>query len=234
MKIGILVADADEFAPLYERVKSRISLEKQYLCGKEIHFPVSAEYPLVTVLAVHCGIGKVNAASAAAHLVDAGCDCILNYGLSGGIQGISRGEICVCDRYLEHDFDLSGIGLKRCEKPGQEYIYHADSRLENLMKQVLGEIPSGTAVTGDTFVSDSDFRDFLKTEFDAMSCDMETAAIAYVCTYSDVPFIAVRRISDDAGENATDAYREMNQTHHQHLHDVVLRCAELIAQNNGL
>ena len=43
-----------------------------------------------------------------------------------------------------------------------------------------------------------------------MSCDMETAAIAYVCEYADIPFLAVRRVSDDAGDDAKNAYREMN------------------------
>ena len=225
MKIGIIIADADEFAPLYEKVKDRIAEEKAFLCGKEIRFTLPQSNPDTVCTAVFCGIGKVNAASAASHLADSGCDVMLSYGLSGGIQGIGRGEICICDRFLEHDFDLSGIGFKRCEKPGQDYIYQADPRLVECFKEIFPEAKVGTAVSGDTFVSDAVMRDFLKAEFHAMSCDMETAAIAYVCHYDGIPFVAVRRISDDAGESAAETYRAMNVDHQMHLHEAVLTCA---------
>ena len=29
--------------------------------------------------------------------------------------------------FLEHDFDLTGIGYKPCEKPSQKYIYDAET-----------------------------------------------------------------------------------------------------------
>ena len=54
-----------------------------------------------------------------------------------------------------------------------------------------------------------------------MSCDMETAAIAYVCEYCDIPFLAVRRVSDDAGSDAKEAYREMNISDETLLYDYV-------------
>ncbi len=43
-----------------------------------------------------------------------------------------------------------------------------------------------------------------------MSCDMESAAVAYVCQQAQIPFAAIRRISDDAGDDATQNYTEMN------------------------
>ena len=227
MKIGIIIADADEFAPLYERAKPYLISEKPYLCGKEIQFSASEDKSTV-ITAIHCGIGKVNAASAAAHLADNGCDYMINYGLSGGIDGIARGEICICDRFLEHDFDLSGIGFKKCEKPGQIYIYEADPKLMQLFKTIIPEAKTGTAVSGDTFVSDAGLRGYLKTQFSAMVCDMETAAIAYVCHYSDIPFASIRRISDDAGESAADTYRAMNTQHELHMHEAVLSCISLL------
>ena len=55
-----------------------------------------------------------------------------------------------------------------------------------------------------------------------MSCDMETAAIAYVCEFSKVPFLALRRISDDAGADATDSYREMNSSGETLLSDYII------------
>ena len=71
---------------------------------------------------------------------------------------------------------------------------------------------------------------FLKDEFGAMSCDMETAAIAYVCEYASVPFASVRRISDDAGEDAAVSYRELNSSSEPELSDFILECARRAAE----
>lgn len=225
-KVGIIVADADEFAPLEEKIQKGEYTEKVFLKRKILEFKRGG----AEICAILCGIGKVNAAAAAAHMVDTGCEIILNYGLSGGINGIRRGELCLCTEFLEHDFDLTTIGYKPCEKPGQQsYIYRSDKRLNGIIKSLMPEIKEGVAVTGDCFVCDEGLKNFLRDGFGAMCCDMETAAIAYVCEYADVPFAAVRRVSDDAGESAADNYREMNASGETVLSDFILKCAEKAA-----
>lgn len=217
-KIGIIVADIDEYKPFAEQIEKG-EYKKYSFLGREGHvFNVGGN----EVISVLCGIGKVNATAAAMHLVDIGCDFILNYGLSGGISGISRGEITTPDKFLEHDFDLTGIGYSLCEKPLQEYIYSADETLIFIAKRIISKLKIGTAVSGDHFICDNSKRDSLKEQFQAMSCDMETAAIAYVCNFASVPFLALRRISDDAGESATDSYREMNEQDDTLLSDYLL------------
>ena len=156
------------------------------------------------------------------YLVDNGADILLNYGLSGGVSSVSRGEDVVGVSFLEYDFDLMCCGYKACEKPAQEYIYYADKYLLDVAKKVINGIKFGTAVSGDHFICDANKRNLLKDNFSAMSCDMETAAIAYVCQFSKIPFLSLRRISDDAGENATDAYREMNVQDDTLLSDYII------------
>ena len=225
-KIGIIVADADEFAPLEENIKKGEYTEKAFLKRKILEFKIGN----TVICAMLCGIGKVNAAAGATHLVDIGCEIILNYGLSGGISGVRRGEICLCNRFLEHDFNLTTIGYKPCEKPGQvSFVYNSDKRLNSVIKSLLPHIKEGLAATGDCFVCDEKLRSFLKDEFGAMCCDMETAAIAYVCEYAGVPFAAVRRVSDDAGDSALESYREMNTSHETVLSDFILECAKAAA-----
>ena len=63
-----------------------------------------------------------------------------------------------------------------------------------------------------------------------MSCDMETAAVAFVCEYASVPFACVRRISDDAGADAAESYREMNCSSQTELSDFILECARRAAE----
>ena len=43
-----------------------------------------------------------------------------------------------------------------------------------------------------------------------MSCDMETAAIASVAHFYSLPFASLRKVSDDAGNDAAEDYRELN------------------------
>lgn len=222
VKIGIIVADIDEYKPFAEKIEQGEFSEYSFLGRKGHKFLVKGNLKNAQVISILCGIGKVNAAAAAMHLVDIGCDYILNYGLSGGVSYIRRGEITAPNKFLEHDFDLSGIGYKLCEKPLQKYIYNADENLIGIAKKVVPQLKLGTAVSGDHFICDNEVRNNLKENFNAMSCDMETAAIAYVCEFSGVPFLALRRISDDAGADATEDYREMNVSGETLLCDYII------------
>ncbi len=222
LKIGIIVADVDEYKPLAARIEKGEFEDYSFLTRKGHKFCIETERGKATVISLLCGIGMINAAAVAAHFKTIGCDIILNYGLSGGIDGIARGELTLCSRFVEHDFDLTGIGYKLCEKPAQEYIYTSDNNLNELFKSIIPEIKTGTAVSGDSFICDNDVRNRLKESFGAMSCDMETAAIAYVCNFGEIPFLALRRISDDAGDSAIDSYREMNEKAEAVLSDLII------------
>ncbi len=199
-KIGIIVADDGEYNPLIEKI---VDSENVGFFGRDCHkFFVGN----VCVYAVHCGIGKVNAAAAAMYMYTLGCDALLSYGYSGGISGVKKGDVVICNSFLEHDFDLTCLGYKACEKPGQQYIYNADSVLVDTLAEIYPDAKVGLAVSGDCFVSSDLLREKLKTEFGAMSCDMETAAIASVSYQTGIPFAAIRQISDDAGDDADSSY----------------------------
>lgn len=232
IKIGIIVADSDEYKTLKEYVENQEFSMYSFLGRMGHKFLIETKNGKAEIISLLCGIGKVNAAAAAAHFADIGCNVILNYGLSGGISGINKDELCLCNRFLEHDFDLTGIGYKPCEKPSQKYIYEADSELLKLAATLLPNAKQGTAVSGDCFVCDPVLRDNLKYEFSAMSCDMETAAIAYVCSFADIPFLSLRRISDDAGADAGDSYREMNTSDETLLSDYIIEIVKLIVNSD--
>lgn len=225
-KIGVVVADCDEYAPFVAQVGNRNPVEYNYFNRSAISFCVGE----CTVICINCGIGKVNAATAATHLADIGCTYILNFGLSGGISGVRRGEIVLPDKFLEHDFDLTGIGYKPCEKPSQKYIYDADSVLLQKAQSVLLNVANGTAVCGDRFVCSAVDRDFLRETFGATTCDMETAAIASVCDMANIPYLSVRRVSDDAGEDAYTNYSQMNNLEGQALSDVFLKVLDVLCK----
>ena len=229
LRIGIVVADRDEFIGFEPYTRGGTPVE--LLSRKGIAFPVNGGGETAEAVCIVSKIGKVNAAAVTAALIGSGCNVILNFGLSGGIHGVRRGELSIANRYLEHDFDLTGIGYKPCEKPGQEYIYNADSCLTEIFRSVLPDAVCGTAVCGDRFICSETDRKFLFDTFGAVSCDMETAAVAAVCHMADIPFIALRRISDDAGADAVDSYREMNTGDETLLADSFYRCLCAVAGN---
>ncbi len=229
MKIGIIVADYDEYAPLLEEINQYSPQEYKYFNRLAVSFRCND----TDIICINCGIGKVNAATAATHLADIGCTYILNYGLSGGISRVHRGEVVLPDKFLEHDFDLTGIGYKPCEKPSQKYIYEADNILLQKAKLAIGECVGGTAVCGDRFICNAVDRDFLRDTFDATTCDMETAAIASVCDMANIPYLSLRRVSDDAGEDAYANYNDMNTLEGQTLSEVFLKVLLALCSEEG-
>ena len=226
-KIGVIIADRDEYLPFVNVIKDAVPYGCFGMPG--ISFSLGG----VKITAVCCGIGKVNAATAATALAAAGNDAILNFGLSGGIHGVRKGELNLPKRFLEHDFDMTGIGYKPCEKPGQQYIYNADENISLIFMKKLGEASRGTAVSGDSFICDETRKNALYTAFGAATCDMETAAIASVCHAAGLPFVALRRVSDDAGDEASKDYRQTNQNEGDVLSDAFFSCLSALCLECG-
>ena len=226
-KIGIVIADRDEYHPFVKMIADAKQIKVFNMQG------ISFKMGESDVSVLLCGIGKVNAATAATALVSAGCEAILNFGLSGGLGNSKKGGFCLPDTFLEHDFDFTDLGYKPCEKPWQEYIYKADKDLLALFSKTLGVKPGGTAVTGDSFICDEQKSKELSDNFSASSCDMETAAIASVCYAAGVPFAVLRRISDDAGDDAIDTYRDVNTNEGDVLGNAFLKCLKAVTNAEG-
>ncbi len=210
LKIGIVIADDTEYIPVREYILQKGG-QVCPMYNREGHtYTFTANGKQVEVCAVFCGIGMVNAAVAAMHFVAGGADILVNAGLSGGMQRVRRGELALGTGFVEHDFDLTPLGYKPGEKPLQNNFYTADAALCNSFKTMYPGTKSGTMVSGDCFISDDQKRDYLIGTFDAIACDMESAAIAYVAELADKRYISIRKISDDAGNDANELYTEVN------------------------
>ena len=224
--VGVIIADDGEYAPFLKDIQ-KYDPQPITLLGKTGH---TYTFGGVTVYSLYCGVGKANAAAGTAALIMSGCEAILNFGLSGGISGVTRGETVLGNAFLEHDFDLTGLGYAPCQKPGQDAVLKADAGLCALFEQVLPGIKEGTLATGDCFVSNATLRDSLRDNYCAIACDMETAAIADICRSAGIPFVALRKISDDAGENAGESYRDMNTYGNVSLSQAILQVIDKIKE----
>ena len=72
------------------------------------------------------------------------------------------------------------------------------------------------------FVSSKEKKDYIINKFGGGCCDMESAAVASVCYKMEMPFISIRKLSDDADEQAADTYRESNNLKEDVLINMIL------------
>jgi len=233
LKIGLIIADEMEFVPLREYANNLADLRELDIFGyKGLGFTLQNGERSISVEALLCGIGKVNAATTAAYLCSRGADYVINFGLSGGISGVSKDDIVLGSFYVETDFDLTPLGLKPAEKPGQEYIYKADEKLLSVYNAVCPRAKTGGLSTGDVFVSSEGLKKTLSEGFGVMACEMESAAAASVCHRAGVGFLSFRQISDDAGEEAADEYTQLNDLATDTLLQIALKGLETILSDN--
>ncbi len=217
-KIGFLFADEMEFQPF-----SEIALANggSWLTKRPMN-TIRYETENAEIIAVECGIGKVNAAFAATMLImDHQVDAVLNAGLSGAIQHLHKGDVVAGTSYVECDFDLTVFGYAVGEKPGGVRYHAASEKLLDAALSIDG-VAAARLGTGDFFLADPVKKDEYKETFDIEAFDMETAAVASVCERLETPFLSVRKISDDAGDAAGDSYREMNALAETALSEVLL------------
>ncbi len=225
MKIGFVIADEYEYEPFKKFAGEFNPVEFKALTNNCIKFNFNED---IEVIGVECDIGKVNAAIAALYLTDSEkVDFVLNVGLSGAIQNVQKGFIVAGTTYTECDFDLTAIGYELGVKPQDEYVYRADEKLLDIAKKCSVDY-FGALGTGDIFLADSALKEKFRKHYGICSFDMETGAIAAVCHKANVPFLALRKISDDCDEDAVESYKELNDKKEVHLSEVAREILEKI------
>lgn len=168
------------------------------------------------VVAVVCGIGKVNAAICTQILIsEFSADKVINIGVAGGVnKDIYPGDVVIGDSLVEHDIDCSIFGDPVGQVPRMDtFDFKADAELVNLAKNAcskLSDINSfvGRIVSGDQFIASQEKVQYLEKQFNAFSCEMEGASIAHVCYSNNVPFVIIRSISDNANNGAHTDYEK--------------------------
>ncbi len=156
---------------------------------ERIDVPFDAE-----VFYVKTGIGKVKAALKAQEaILDIKPEFVLNIGTAGSVTH-SVGEIVVCADFLDRD-------LIKINHPEITSILKVDK--EDIRK-FFPKMPVNNSYecgTGDSFV-------LQPQDLTSDVCDMEAFAVASVCLYHKVPFVAVKYVSDKVGENNLKIWEE--------------------------
>lgn len=180
------------------------------------------------VICALSGIGKVAAATTAVALIERfGAKAIVFTGVAGGLgDAVHVGHVVVARQYVQHDMDASPL-FPRFEVPGySRALFDCDAALSNALLQSvqacvqqqaaawaaelgLGapQVHEGLIVSGDRFVSGGEEAAQLRQGLEQgglapLAVEMEGAAIAQVCADYDLPFAAMRSISDKADDAA--------------------------------
>ena len=180
------------------------------------------------VVAVLSRIGKVAAATTATVLMERfGVRAIVFTGVAGGLApGVRVGDVVVASRLLQHDLDASPIFPRYEVSLTGHARFATDTTISDALagvaeqllrdpvallgRQVVDDfqldaprVHRGLVVSGDRFVASAAASEALRHDLpDALACEMEGAAVAQVCHDYQVPFAAVRTISDRADDAA--------------------------------
>lgn len=209
MRFGIICAMPEEIKEL----KAQLTNEStKQIGGKDYYFgQISGQ----DVVLVESGIGKVEAGITTEHLItDCGADVVINSGSAGGIgDGLHVGDVVISTATAYHDVDATAFDYQYGQLPGKEPSFAASKKwgdaLAKAGEQTGLTVKQGLIVSGDQFIASQDAIKQILAHFpDALSSEMEGAAVGQVATDHQVPYVVVRAISDTGDEEAGVSFDE--------------------------
>jgi adenosylhomocysteine nucleosidase len=96
-------------------------------------------------------------------------------------------------------FDVDPLLLAQAEGLAPRVELARCTAAQVCLEQAPRLVVGGQGVSGQAFIDNAAFREYVHATFEAQVLDMETAAIATVAHANGVPFIAFRSLSDLAG-----------------------------------
>lgn len=200
MKIGLLCAMKSEFDQLtpYLRITKETDIARTTVLEGDID-------GLAVVIAA-TGICKVNAAITAQLLIDKfDVTHILMVGVAGGMDPrLGVHALAFSERLAQHDVNWQW--LRHRPAPAEGY-FPGDPMLLSVCKKLAEEgkflYPAffGTMVSGEQFIAEEGRQEIIDA-WHPLCVDMESAAAAHACMANDIPFLAIRAISDTAETGA--------------------------------
>ena len=209
MKVGIIVAMVKELELLKPLLQDITTVEvsgSQFLQGR-----VGSH----DVIAVQCGIGKVNAAVRTTVLIENfHPELVINTGVAGGaseqvnvMDMVVGGKVCYHDMWCCNFEDNLAPG----QVPGMPLYFEGSRRVLDLIDFSRPAIHNGVIASGDQFIDSIEKVNEIKALFPGvLAVDMESGSIAHVCHLYDTPFVSMRVISDSpgAGHNNVRQYTD--------------------------
>lgn len=199
------------------------------------------------------GIGKVNAATTTILTLEHfKPKALLFTGIAGGINpDMKPGDLVIGTRVAYHDYGtLTPAGMQRgptrnpftqaenpsyftCDSIWVDIAERASKNLslEKVITSTGSRVPAvrkGIIVTGDVFVASDAATQELRMNMNAEATEMEGAAVAQVCYQQQVPFLVIRSMSDNAGNNASHDVKSFYAVAARNSAALTMAIAELV------
>lgn len=247
---AILGAFGDEVNILVEKVQ-----QKKVNTVQGIRFTRGILNGRKVVIAL-TGIGKVNAAITTTLMLDHFKPKeVIFTGIAGGVNPeLSPGDIVIGTLVAFHDYGTitpDSMLVRPTKNPASivenPAFFPADPNLVMLAEQAgkntqfeiipghntsLPKIIKGTIVTGDVFISSMAATQLLRKKMNADATEMEGAAVAQACWQQQVPFIVIRSLSDNAGNNAYNDAKKFYSVAARNSASLVLAIINLIEKRH--
>lgn len=204
-KIGIVCAGDKELKPFLVHITDAKVTEKAML---KFYEGMIGNTPVV---ALYSGVCKVNAAIATQILIDIyHVNIIINAGTAGGMdEKIKLFDTIIAEQTAYHD--VADNILTEFHPWLEDVYFPSDKILISIAKEYSKSskypIYFGKMVTGEAFIEDSG-RAEINAKHAPLSVDMETASIAHVCYANNIPFIAIRSITDTATHSGAGMFEQ--------------------------
>lgn len=227
MRIGIIAPSEDEIRPFINEISNR---KLEYHAMLKFYI---GKYADIEVVALYCGVCKVNAAIATQILIDKfQITNIIVTGVAGAIdKSLGIGDTVISREVVYHDVAEEILTEYH---PWMETIYfESDKNLLSLCRTIVNDnifsqnILFGKIVTGEAFIDDKG-RSEIISKYDPLCVDMETASIAHVCYVNQIPFIAIRSITDTEDESGVDVFESNCLMPANKSVDIVKKLLELL------
>ena len=187
--VGIVIALQSEAKKLLEDVSDLQQIE---LLDKKAY---SCKINGIDAVIAISGIGKVSASITAQAIIDKySPDYIINAGTCGGTDfSVSPLNFYLVDKCFQFDFDVTQI-----DDVEIGYIQEYNTKFFNAYTKGLDFLEKANLATADRF---SNHPKDLSLIYDCGCAirDMEGCAIAQTCTSNNIPFIAIKGVSDVYG-----------------------------------
>ncbi|MBA1434342.1 5'-methylthioadenosine/adenosylhomocysteine nucleosidase [Bombilactobacillus bombi] len=209
MRIAVIVAMEEEIG-LLKKSMDQVAVDK--VAGIEISTGLYSGHQLFVA---QSGIGKVQAGMVSTILCDHYLpDVIINTGSAAGIgKNLSVGDVVISSKVAYHDVDVTPSGYAWGQLPQRPLYFESDRNLINQIVEAGAVVNQhshvGLIVSGDQFInSQQQISQILRHFPEALSVEMEGAAVAQVATQFKVPFVIIRAMSDVGDEQADVSFDE--------------------------
>ena len=199
--IGAVVEEAEAIKKEIKEIKETVINGISFFTGK---------FNDKDVVFVQSGIGKVNAAITATLLIEKfKVSEVIFSGVAGSLdERLKVGDVVIGHDIVQHD--VTAFGYKMGQIPQmKEWAFESDKELVEKAGNINDfdhRIFFGRILTGDQFVSKKDVKIRLGKDFEALCVDMESGAVAQVCTRLGVKFLIIRSISDSITDESDMEY----------------------------